>query len=426
MSLKKENYKVRLIDEKIKKNLGIFGAVCIEGPKWCGKTWTCLNHVNSAIYLSNKNTRELAKNSPESVLNEEKPELIDEWQLVPSLWDEVRMKCDEDKSTGKYLLTGPTTLLKESEEEVFHSGAGRIHTLKMYPMSLYESGDSTGEVSIQDMFNNKKISSKIINTTIEDVALFCARGGWPENIKNSRENALVIPTSYLTSLLKKDIHERKDKRRDEEKMSMILKSLSRNTSSAVSLKTIVKDIAEFSSEEERIKNVETISDYISVLDDLYLTSYQKAFNINYRSSDRIGKGSKRHLVDPSLACASLNLTPNKLLKYMNTFGLIFESLVYRDLNIYMNYLDGNVFHFRDNISGDEVDAILEMPDGEYAAVEVKLGFDRIPEGITSLMKFYNNVKVKPKFMCVISGNVKVAYVDKETGIYVVPLTTLKP
>lgn len=334
------------------------------------------------------------------------------------------MKCDEDKSTGKYLLTGSTTLLKESL--VFHSGAGRIDTLKMYPMSLYESGDSTGEVSIQDMFNNKKISSKIINTTIEDVALFCVRGGWPENIKNSRENALVIPTSYLTSLLKKDIHERKDKRIDEEKMSMILKSLSRNTSSAVSLKTIVKDIAEFSSEEERIKNVETISDYISVLDDLYLTSYQKAFNINYRSSDRIGKGSKRHLVDPSLACASLNLTPNKLLKDMNTFGLIFESLVYRDLNIYMNYLDGNVFHFRDNISGDEVDAILEMPDGEYAAVEVKLGFDRIPEGITSLMKFYNNVKVKPKFMCVISGNVKAAYVDKETGIYVVPLTTLKP
>lgn len=426
MSLKKDNYTIRLIDDKIDERLKIFGAICIEGPKWCGKTWTCLNHANSVIYLSNKNTRELAKSSPESVLNENKPELIDEWQLVPSLWDEVRMKCDEDKNSGKYLLTGSTTLLKENEDEVFHSGAGRIDTFKMYPMSLYESGDSTGEVSITDMFNNKSITSKLRNITLEEIALFIVRGGWPENIKSDSKLAPIIPSSYLTSVLKKDIHERKDKRRDEEKMNMVIKSLSRNISSVVSLKTIVKDIAEFSSEEERIKNVETISDYISVLDDLYLTSYQKAFNVNYRSSDRIGKTSKRHLVDPSLACAALNLTPDKLLKDMNTFGLVFESLVYRDLNIYMNYLDGNVFHFRDNISGDEVDSILEFPDGEYAAVEVKLGFDRVPEAIASLMKFYENVKVKPKFMCVITGNTKAAYIDKETGIYVVPLTTLKP
>lgn len=426
MNLTKEGYTTRLIDKKIDESLKIFGAICIEGPKWCGKTWTCLHHANSAIYLSNQNTRELAKSSPESVLNEDKPELIDEWQLAPSLWDEVRMKCDEDKNTGKYLLTGSTTLMKEDEGEVFHSGAGRIDTLRMYPMSLYESGDSTGEVSITDMFNNKHISSKLRNITLEEIALLSIRGGWPENVKKDEKNAGVIPLSYLTSILKKDIHERKDRRRDEKKMNMLIKSLSRNISCIVSLKTIVNDIAEFSSEEERIKNIDTVSDYISVLDDLYVTSYQKAFNVNYRSSDRIGKTSKRHLVDPSLACASLNLTPSKLLKDMNTFGFIFESLVYRDLNIYMNYLDGNVFHFRDNISGDEVDCILEMPDGEYAAVEVKLGFDRVKDAIESLTKFYNNVNKKPKFMCVITGNTKAAYVDKDTGIYVVPLTTLKP
>ena len=155
MSLKKEGYTKRLIDKKIEEHLKILGAVCIEGPKWCGKTWTCLNHANSAIYLSNRNTRELAKSSPKSVLNEDRPELIDEWQLAPSLWDEIRMKCDEDKNTGKYLLTGSTTLLKEDEGEVFHSGAGRIDTLRMYPMSLYESGDSTGEVSIRDSLITK-------------------------------------------------------------------------------------------------------------------------------------------------------------------------------------------------------------------------------------------------------------------------------
>ena len=426
MSLKKEGYTTRLIDKKIEEHLKIFGAVCIEGPKWCGKTWTCLNHANSAIYLSNRNTRELAKSSPKSVLNEDRPELIDEWQLAPSLWDEIRMKCDEDKNTGKYLLTGSTALLKEDESEVFHSGAGRIDTLRMYPMSLYESGDSTGEVSIRDMFNNKSISSKLRNVTLEEIALLAVRGGWPENINKDEKSAGVIPMSYLTSILKKDIHERKDKRRSEEKMDMLIKSLSRNVSSVVSLKTIVNDIAEFSSEEERIKNVDTISDYINVLDDLYLTNYQKAFNVNYRSSNRIGKTSKRHLVDPSLACASLLLTPSKLLKDMNTFGFIFESLVYRDLNIYMNYLDGNVYHFRDNISGDEVDCILEMPDGEYAAVEVKLGFDRVNDAIESLTKFYDNVQTKPKFMCVITGNTQAAYIDSETGIYVVPLTTLKP
>lgn len=426
MTLKKDNYTTRLIDKKIDERLKIFGTICIEGPKWCGKTWTCLNHANSAIYLSNRNTRDLAKSSPESVLNEDKPELIDEWQLAPSLWDEVRMKCDEDKNTGKYLLTGSTTLLKEDEDEVFHSGAGRIDIIKMYPMSLYESGDSTGEVSIMDMFNNKHISSKLRNITLEEIALLSVRGGWPENINKDEKDAGVIPLSYLTSILKKDIHERKDKRRDEEKMAMIIKSLSRNISCIVSLKTIVNDISEFTSPEERIKNIDTVSDYISVLDDLYITNYQKAFSINYRSSDRIGKTSKRHLVDPSLACASLNLTPSKLLKDMNTFGFIFESLVYRDLNIYMNYLDGNVFHFRDNISGDEVDCILEFPGGYYAAVEVKLGFDRVGEAIENLTKFYNNVNTKPKFMCVITGNTKAAYIDKETGIYVVPLTTLKP
>ena len=427
MSLTKENYSKRLIDDKLSKYLKIFGAVSIEGPKWCGKTWTSLNHANSVVYMTEKDKRDLAKANPKYIFESVRPELIDEWQLVPSIWDSVRHECDNDHNKGKFILTGSTSLTKEEkEEEVFHSGAGRIATLRMYPMSLYESGDSNGEISLLDMLNNKEVGKAVKKYELDELASLIIRGGWPENINIDSSNIDIIPSNYIETIINKDIHERKDRKRDSNKMRMILKSLARNESSPIGNDTIVKDIAEYENSDDLIESRKTIADYISALDALYLTANQEAYSINYRSSKRIGKSAKRHLVDPSLSCALLDLSVDKLMHDFNTFGLMFEALVERDLRIYMDYLEGHLYHFRDNASGDEVDAILEFKDGEYAAIEIKLNYRSIDSAKESLLKFYNNVSKKPKFMCIIVGNFSAIVKDKDTGIYIIPITALKP
>lgn len=377
--------------------------------------------------MTERSPRDLASVDPKYIFTKERPQLIDEWQLVPSIWDAVRHECDNDHDKGKFILTGSTTLTKnENEEEVFHSGTGRIASMKMYPMSLYESKDSTGDVSIEDMLNNKAKCKYIRKVELDELAKLIVRGGWPENIDNNLEDIGIIPKSYIDSIINKDINERKDKKRDSNKMRMLIRSLSRNESSIAGVETIIKDIEEYETSDELLESRITVSDYISVLDSLYLTANQEAFSINYRSSKRIGKSPKRHLVDPSLACASLDLSIEKLLNDHHTFGLMFESLVERDLRIYMDYLDGHVYHFRDNISGDEVDAILEFRDGNYGAVEIKLSDGNIEEAKKSLMKFYKNVEKKPKFMCIIVGHYEAVIQDKETGIYIIPITSLRP
>lgn len=424
MSLVKDDYHKRLVDDKIAKYLKIFGAICIEGPKWCGKTWTSLNHSESVTYMTERSSRDLAKVDPKYIFNEKRPQLIDEWQLVPSIWDSVRHECDSSKDTGKFILTGSTSLNKEEEEEVFHSGTGRIATLRMHPMSLYESGDSTGDVSISDMLSGNVKGKYIRKVELDELARLIIRGGWPANIEI--EDIDVIPKSYIESIVTKDIHERKDRKRDTNKMRMLLRSLARNESTVAGNDTLVKDIEEYESFDELIESRQTVADYISVLDSLYLTCNQEAFSINYRSSQRIGKSPKRHLVDPSLACASLDLSVEKLMHDHNTFGLMFEALVERDLRIYMDYLDGHVYHFRDNASGDEVDAILEFSNGDYGAAQIKLSDGSVDEAKKSLITFYNNVKKKPKFMCIIVGHYEAVVQDPETGIYIIPITSLKP
>ena len=427
MSLTEKNYKSRLIDDKISEYLKIFGAISIVGPKWCGKTWTALNHANSVTFMTEKSESELAKVNPKYIFNEERPQLIDEWQLVPTIWDAVRHECDKDHNKGKFILTGSTTLTKEEEEEnVYHSGAGRIALMNMYPMSLYESGDSTGDISITDMINGTANLKRIGKIELEKIAQLVIRGGWPENINVEVEKQGIMPKSYIDSVIYKDINERKDKKRDPQKMLMLLKSLSRNESSVASNDTLVKDIEEFTDDEAMRSSRNTVADYLSVLDSLYLIANQEAFSINYRSSKRIGKSPKRHFVDPSLACACLDLTVSKLMNDLNTFGLLFESLVERDLRIYGEYLDAHLFHFRDNVSGDEVDAILEFADGSYGAFEIKLSHDGIDDAKKSLTKFYNNVSKKPKFMCIIVGYYEAVIQDPETGIYIIPITSLKP
>lgn len=427
MSLEKKDYRKRLIDDKIDRYLKIFGAISIQGPKWCGKTWTSLKHANSVSYMTEKSPRDLAKVDPKYIFNQDRPQLIDEWQLVPSIWDAVRHECDSDHDKGKFILTGSTSLSKEErEEEIFHSGTGRIAIMKMNPMSLYESGDSTGDVSIEEMFSGNLNCKYIRKVELDELAKLIIRGGWPENIDKEGDDIEVIPRSYIESVITRDINERKDKKRDSNKMRMLIRSLSRNETTIAGNDTIVKDIEEFENTDDLIASRLTVADYVSVLDDLYLTANQEAFSINYRSSKRIGKSPKRHLVDPSLACASLDLTVDKLLNDHETFGLLFEALVERDLRIYMDYLDGHLYHFRDNVSGDEVDSILEFRDGEYAAVEIKLSDGSVEDAKKSLMTFYKNVNKKPKFMCIIVGHYEAVIQDKETGIYIIPITSLRP
>lgn len=424
MNFKENEYLPRLIDRKIDDYLLVFGALSVEGPKWCGKTWSSSKHSKSAVYLDDEETLEKAKLDLELILNEENPELIDEWHLVPKIWDKVRRKCDEDTSKGKYILTCSTELNDEKKKAIFHSGAGRIGKIKMYTMSLFESGNSCGKASLNDMLNGIQKNENVEVPSLMELATLIVRGGWPANIKTENDKVNLIPKSYIESILDKDMND--DKKRSKEKMRMLLRSLSRNESSVVSNQTILKDIEEFGKEEELIESRVTVADYLDVLDRLHIIENQEAYSENYRSRERIGKSPKRHLTDPSLACACLDLTSDKLTKDLKTFGFLFEALVERDLRIYIEYLGGHLFHFRDNVTGLDVDAILEFANGDYAAVEIKLGYNSVEEAKTNLLKFYDNMVVKPKFMCIITGNFSAVVKDKDTDIYIFPITALKP
>ena len=295
----------------------------------------------------------------------------------------------------------------------------------METMSLYESGDSTGVVSITDMLENKNINKNTGEVKIRELATLLIRGGWPESLKVKKENYPLIPKSYIDSILNVELNA-EDKARDKNKMNMLLKSLARNESTTVSNKTIIKDIDEYESGNNILSSRTTLLDYLDFLERLHLIKNQESYSSNYRSPERVGKSVKRHFVDPSLACSLLNLNVDKLIGDLNTFGFLFEALVERDLGIYMDYLDGKIYHFRDNISGLEVDTILEFEDGEYAAVEIKLGYNEVDDAIKNLKEFYNKMVKKPKFMCVIVGVLEAAYKDPDTSIYVVPITALKP
>ena len=427
MSLTKEGYRPRLIDDKIARYLRVFGAISIEGPKWCGKTWTSLNHANSVSYVTDKSVLNLAQVDPKYIFRKERPQLIDEWQGVPEIWDAVRHECDSDHEKGKFILTGSTSLQKQQgESRVYHTGTGRIAPLRMHPMSLYESGDSTGEASILGMRSGEIAEGPVRRTELDELARLIIRGGWPENIDMPVEDIGLIPESYIEAVITKDMHERQTKKRSPQKMRMLIRSLSRNESSVAGDKTLIKDIEDYENGEELIESRATIADYAGVLESLFLIADQEAYSIQYRSSTRVGKSAKRHLVDPSLSCASLHLTVDKLMNDHETFGLMFEALVERDLRIFAEYHEGHLYHFRDNASGDEVDAIIEFKDGEYAAYEIKLSDGSIREAIASLKKFYENVVKKPTYMCVIVGHLDTVMRDPESGIYIVPATTLMP
>ena len=428
MSLKKQGYRSRLIDKKVSQYLNVFGAVSIEGPKWCGKTWTGLNHANSVSYMDERSTRDLARVDPKYIFTHERPQLIDEWQIVPEVWDAVRHECDSNQEKGKFILTGSTTLEGEEDEEqrIHHTGIGRIATVKMHPMSLFESGESSGEASLTEMKSGEIKEGYVRVVELDEIARYIIRGGWPANLDVEEENTGIVPESYIDSVVTKDMHEHRKRKRSPQKMRMLIRALARHESTVASDKTLVRDIEDYEDGNELIQSRLTIVDYMSVLDSLHMIANQPAYSIHYRSSSRIGKSAKRHLIDPSLSCASLHITVDKLLNDHETFGLMFEALAERDLRIYAEYLEGQLYHFRDNISGDEVDAIVEFKDGEYAAFEIKLSDGSIQDAFKSLIKFYDHVGKKPAYMCVIVGHLDTVMRDPKTGIFVVPLTSLKP
>ena len=427
MALTKEGYKNRLIDKTISDNLEVFGAVSIEGPKWCGKTWTAYNHANSAVLLDDEDDYNAALIDTSITLKGERPRLIDEWQLVPQIWDKVRREVDDTLDKGQFILTGSTKLpKKKNKNNIKHSGTGRIVRLYMHPMSLYESNASDGKASLMAMYNNTQQNDISTKYSIEEIINLIIKGGWPANIDTDIDKIALIPNGYLNSVLEDIDDPDNGKVRDRRKMQMLLRSLARNETTLATDKKILNDIAIFEQEDERLSSMNTLVDYLDVLERLHIVENQDSYNINYVSSDRVGKKEKRHLTDPSLACAALNLTKDKLLSDMYTLGFLYEALVERDLRVYMNYLNGNLFYFRDNVTKLEVDAILEFADGEYAAVEIKLGTKQIDAAKANLMRYYKLTTKKPKFMAIICGTTSNILKDPDTGIYILPITALKP
>ena len=421
-----ENYKARIIDKKIDKYLSVFGAICIEGPKWCGKTWTSSYHSNSEIYIGdpsgNFQNRQLAQMSPSLVLEGEIPRLIDEWQEVPPLWDAVRYKVDQIPKKGQFILTGSAT---PNHKGILHSGAGRIARIRMRTMSLYESGDSSGEVSLEDLCNGKLTPKMTGEVDLKKIIEFIIRGGWPASLGLPIESAALLPKEYLEAVLNDDIYRVDGVKRNTHKMRLLLRSLARNESTTVSNKTLKNDIKEIDDEDI---DTATIADYLNILDRLFITDNQKPFSTKIRSSVRIKQSEKRHFCDPSLACALLNITPHMLLNDLETLGFLFESLCERDLKIYAESIDAHVYHYQD-YKNREIDTIIELNDGRWCAIEIKLGANQIESAAENLKKIYEEMEKDPKSilpsaMIIVCGLSNAAY-QREDGIYVVPLTALK-
>lgn len=427
MSLRKQEYRERIIDDIVKSKLASFGAVCIEGPKWCGKTWTALNHSNSVVYIgdphNNFQNRMLAEVDPSIVLDGLNPRLIDEWQEVPSLWDAVRFEVDKTKHKGQFILTGSST---PKSFGVLHSGTGRIDRIMMRPMSLYESGDSDGSVSLRMLFANTLKTTKTDSMSLSKLAYLATRGGWPGSLGMNEKQSSDIAKSYLKSILADDISKIDGVKRDSKKVKALIKSLARNVATSVSNATLIKDIKEF---EGDLIDPNTVTSYLDILTRLFIIDNQQAYDMNYRSSTRVAKSPKRHFIDPSLAVAALEMSSSMLLKDLNLFGFIFESLVIRDLKIYAEANRGSVYHFRHHDTGDEIDAVIELDDGTWGAFEIKLGHNQVDKASENLLKIKMNLdqmnhKKSPTVLCVICGLGEYAY-KRPDGVFVVPIGCLR-
>ena len=417
------NYLPRIVDNVLQNKLEYMGAVLIEGCKWCGKSTTAKQFAKSYVEFQDPDKRlqydKINQTKPSLFLVGEKPRLFDEWQMYPIIWDSIRMDIDKTSLKGQYILTGSA---RPAVDSTMHTGTGRISKLLMRPMSLYESKDSNGSVSLTDVINGSDISgvSSLDFDSLIDVLI---RGGWPDSLNIEGDNKYKISKEYVASLINEEIKLVDGVERNSLKMQALLKSISRNISTNTNKLTILNDVKNyFSNEISR----PTLDDYINTLEKLYILEYVPATNLNMRSKTPLRISPKLELVDPSIAIASLNLKREDLLKDLNFTGFIFENMCMRDLKIYSEAIEARLSFYKDK-NDFEVDCILELADGKWGAIEIKLGAGEIPMAVNNLTKFKENIDAEkfgePSFLMVLTGDIY-SY-KRDDGIYVVSIGCLK-
>ena len=423
-----KNYRRRIVDDKIEHYLKLFGAISIEGPKYCGKTWAGRYHSNSEVLLHKttgglSNNVELAKISPTLILEGEKPKLIDEWQEATNLWDEIRADVDKTGLKGQYILTGSST---PNRKGIAHSGAGRFGKIYLRTMSLFESGDSTGDVSLKELCNDKLKPKLTGEVDLRRLAGLIIRGGWPGNIDYSPKDSSEVIEEYIKLIIDDDLIRLDGINRDKHKVKLLLKSLARNESTTVSNMTLKKDISEVDNEDI---DIDTLASYLNALDKLYLLDNDEPFSSNIRSSIRVKQLEKRHFADPSIACSLLNIKEEeKLINDLETFGFLFEAMVERDLKIYADSFNAKCYHYQD-YKNREIDSVIELENGDWCAFEIKLGANKIDEAAKNLLRLKEEIEKEngkvPLVLCVVCGLSNAAY-KRPDEVYVVPITALKP
>lgn len=420
-------YISRLVEKEIEMKMKTSGAVVVAGPKFCGKTTTCMLYQKSFIKLNTKQAIQMARMNPKGVLEGEKPRLIDEWQKAPDIWNQVKDDLDFEYVFGKYILTGSST--PADKTEVHHSGAGRITPIRMRPMTLWESRESKGSVSLEELFNGGSDFPWDMNAdwTLEDAAFLLCRGGWPISVLAPKEFSLEITKNYYNGLFVfDDCENEKFRNKKPEVLRMILRSYARHVSTEAAISTIIEDVKQ---NNERTMDPKTFDEYMDALKDLYIIEDIEAWNPNIRSKTSIRSTPTRHFVDTSIACRSLGITPADLMNDLTSFGLFFEDMAVRDLYVYASSLGGTVKHYRDN-AGLECDAVIHLEDGRWGAVEIKLGGDDLIEAGASSLKTLREKIVRksdekaPSFLLVLTAT-GAAY-KRDDGVFVAPLNTLKP
>lgn len=422
-----KGYKPRILDKLLVRKLSGKGAVLLEGAKWCGKTTTAEQVAKSVVYMSEvggiKQNLQLAEMNPKLLLKGEKPRLIDEWQIAPRLWDSIRFESDHSDGLGLFILTGSSVPADMSE--VMHSGTGRFGWLKMRPMSLWESGESTGEVSIKDLFEGKEKIEGVSNLDLERIAFIACRGGWPLAVSMQDEIALDQAFDYLKAVEQRDIQAADKVSRDPVRVHRLLRSYARHQGCQVSNAMLRADLV---NNEGESLDEDTIASYIRALKSIFVVEDVEAWNPNLRSKTAIRAADTRYFTDPSIATAALGLGPNDLVVDLETFGFVFETLCMRDLRVFADAMNGAVYHYRDK-SGLECDAVIHLRNGAYGLIEIKLGGDKlIEEGVNTLLtlsKRIDTTKMKnPSFLMVLTAVGTYAYQRKD-GVYVVPIGCLK-
>ena len=419
-------YLPRIVDKVLKNKLEGKGAVLIQGPKWCGKTTTAEQVAGSVIYMDEPERKlqniQLADISPSIILEGDTPRLIDEWQIAPKLWDAVRFAVDHREGQGQFILTGSSTPADVSE--ISHSGTGRFSWLTMRNMSLYESKESSGEVSIKELFEGKKDISGTNELDIKRLAYLVCRGGWPGTLELKESIALETAFDYLEGIVNSDISRVDNVSRDPERARRIMKSYARNQGTQIAYTEIAKDI----STNELSFTDETVVSYLKALKKIYVVEDMMSWNPNLRSKTSVRATDTRYYSDSAIAAAALGIGPDDLINDLNTFGLLFETMCVRDLRVYTEGLNGNLYHYRDR-SGLECDTVIHLRNGNYGLVEIKLGGDRlINEAASNLHRLESLIDTdkmkKPVFKMILTGTDRYAY-RRDDGIFVVPIGCLK-